>query len=389
MGVEEQVMAFEPEDLARIVRHISQRSALEVARWQIEPLADQPSIPTTLGLYRIAGSGSDGATPVSWSLILKVLQAPPAAASIGDARLTGWRDPRHVFFWMREPLVYQSAVFGDLPPGLAAPRGVVTAPANDQVWLWLEELHDRYGGHWPFARTELAARHLGQFGGAYVSQRPLPSDPLFHPVGMRQAIDSRAAPMAALIDTPSAWDHPLIRDAFPSPVAERFRRLWANRDALWAALDRQPRTLSHLDPHRGNLFARQPHPGTGTAGAAGAADETVAIDWGSLSVAPVGLDLIRFAESALLGMPGDRATLAHQRQTLLDAYVAGLRGAGWHGNPTDIWLTYAAGVALYASLATAARAIRTAAAGRSCGALATATYVLLDIADRASAHVTR
>jgi hypothetical protein len=206
---------------------------------------------------------------------------------------------------------------------------------------------------------------------------------------MRQAIDGRAAPMAALIDTPSAWDHPLIRDAFPSPLAERFRRLWSNRDAFWAALDRQPRALSHLDPHRGNLFARRPHPGTGTAGAAGVDDETVAIDWASLSVAPVGLDLMRFAESALLGMPGDPATLTHQRQTLLDAYVAGLRDAGWHGNPTDIWLTYAAGVALYAALATAVRSLRTAAAGRPCGALATATYVLLDIADQARAHVAR
>lgn len=158
----------------------------------------------------------------------------------------------------------------------------------------------------------------------------------------------------------------------------------ADRDMFWTALGRQPQTLCHLDLHGGNLFTR--HRQTRTAGREGrpeAREETVAIDWGSLSLAAAGIELARLIDAKLMGAEGDAAELRRKRRTLFGAYVAGLRDAGWRGDERAVWSSYLAGVALYQPFAIAARAVREATAGRPCGAFATATYVLLDLADEA------
>jgi hypothetical protein len=43
------------------------------------------------------------------------------------------------------------------------------------TWLWIEDVKDRFSGVWPLAQYEVAARHLGQFNGSYVVDRPVPT----------------------------------------------------------------------------------------------------------------------------------------------------------------------------------------------------------------------
>src|SRR5919201_6300912 len=78
---------------------------------------------------------------------------------------------------------------------------------------------------------------------------------------------------------PATWRHPLIRRAYPTPVAERLLRLHAGRGVLLDRLDRLPHTLCHLDAFRRNLFARVTDDGR---------QQTVAIDWASIGFAALG-----------------------------------------------------------------------------------------------------
>ncbi|WP_198663461.1 phosphotransferase [Jiangella endophytica] len=178
----------------------------------------------------------------------------------------GATDPRHWAYWRREPLAYAS---GLLPsgPGLRAPRchGVV-----DEV-VYLED-----AGATP-ADVRTAARQLG----AWQSGVGLPDVPWLggHQLAQRVAVSE--------LDW-SAVD-----------ADERAVRLWSRRDELLALLAALPRVVSHGDFHPLNLRAD--------------GSDTVALDWGTMSAAPVGADVAHLA----LGAQAD----------VLDDYLAGADGA--------------------------------------------------------------
>src|SRR5262245_18431261 len=110
------------------------------------------------GVYRVGGYGRDQGRTVPWSLILKV-----AASSAHGGDPDGGARERHA---------YRSGLLGDLPGGLVAPRclGAVAQP-DGALWTWLEGIRESDGPHWRLARYGLAARHLGQFNGAYLTGR--------------------------------------------------------------------------------------------------------------------------------------------------------------------------------------------------------------------------
>ena len=94
------------------------------------------------------------------------------------ARVAGQDDPAHIDYWKREGLLYGSGLLDALPAGLRAPRCYgCDEPAEGIVWLWLEHIREDGDRVWPPARWALAARHLGQFNGAYLAGRPLPHVP--------------------------------------------------------------------------------------------------------------------------------------------------------------------------------------------------------------------
>ena len=59
-------------------------------------------------------------------------------------------------------------MLNDLVGDLVAPRcmGIVEYP-DKESWLWLEDIGESGDGVWSLERYGLAARHLGQFNGAY------------------------------------------------------------------------------------------------------------------------------------------------------------------------------------------------------------------------------
>ena len=295
--------------------------------WQVTPFTRSGGS-TTGGIFRVEGSARDGGETIPFALVLKVARAPEAGVmSVSRGALPGgWgHDATHSHYWRREALAYQSGLLADLAGGLAAPRCyAVQEQSEDSAWLWLEDITDTHGAQWPPERYALAARHLGQFNGAYPVGRPVPSFPWLSSDWMRQECLSRASSFApALLLDPQTWAHPLVRRAFPEPVGEEVVRLWTEREQWLAALDRLPQTFCHLDAHRGNLFARLGSDGV---------DQTVAIDWAFTGVAALGTDIGQLASTSCLLVNMPTIPIADYWETVLAGYLAGLADAGWRGD---------------------------------------------------------
>ena len=93
----------------------------------------------TGGVYRVHGEG--------FSLVIKVVRngndADPDGLWVSGAL------PSHRNYWKREWLAYSSGMLDTLPGELRAPRTLLaTEPAEDECWIWMEDVEGRPGAEW-------------------------------------------------------------------------------------------------------------------------------------------------------------------------------------------------------------------------------------------------
>lgn len=333
------------EALAGPVRRMLVDAAAELVDWRHEPLAYTVRNPLAGGVFRVTGHVRTRGEVRPWSLILKIAHSP-AGRSWPDGRVAppGWgMNPAHSQYWKREALAYRSGLLDNLPGGLVAPRCFgVDERGDDVIWLWLEEMRESARRPWPLARYGLAARHLGRFNGAYRAGRPLPTAPWLNRGFLcAWTADPARVTLTETIVSAETWAHPLVRAAFPIPVADRLRRLHSERETLLTTLERLPQTLCHLDAFPGNLLAHE--------NAAGK-QQTVALDWAFVGLAAVGEEIGHLiAWSLLLGIvAADEAEAL--RTVVLAGYTEGLREAGWPGSAEVLTRDAAKGVAIAAAL---------------------------------------
>ena len=280
----------------------------------------QARVTTTSPVDRTTGpeAGPVARERIPWSIILKIV--------FRSAELdSGTREAR----------AYQSGLLADLPGGMAAPHCLaVEEQAGHELWIWLEELTDHVGQPWPLARYRLAARHLGRFNGAYLAGRPLPADPWLSRGFLRAWVTRRATSAAKL---PGIREHPLVRRAFPPAVADGVLRLWRDMDTLLDALDQLPQTLCHLDANPSNLFARR---------GVGGQEQTVAVDWECVGVAPLGVEIVGIVSSGLMRGMVEMAAARELDELAFAGYLTGLHETGWKGDPQVVRFGYTAASAL-------------------------------------------
>jgi hypothetical protein len=371
-----------PEILTGVVRRALDEPHVEVDAWRVEPIHGPIGSGFTAGVYRVTGTARVRGKPTSWSLALKVVRHPDGPR-IHD-------DPGGSNYWRREACAYESGLLDDLPDGIRTPHAYAVAPQPDgSVMLWLEDVPGRYDDPWPIARYTITARHLGRFNGAYLAGRPLPSFPWLLREAARGWVESQAS-YVRLAERPETWGDPLLRHAFPVPVADRLLRLWVERETFLGALDRLPRTFCHYDAGRHNLLPPSD----------GERDRTVAIDWEYAAIAAVGEEaglLVSTPPPLAATSPADLRSL-HER--VLDGYLAGLGDASWSGDPRVVRLGFTISAALRmvfrmttlrAVLEPARREREERRWGRPIAELlparASLTYALLDLADEARALI--
>jgi hypothetical protein len=328
MSREALVPAIDRAALTGPVRGLLGSDTAEIETWDHDLLYGGLGVAKGISaVYRVAGTACDGGATKPWSLVLKILRDPTHGSGPGEEPRTGWD---------REVRVYRSGLLDDLPAGLVAARCYGIEERPGAAWLWLEDVADEIGPHWPIARFALAARHLGRLSGRYLTERPLPDDPWLLLHGL---LPSRAAVVAGFWDDfERVRDDPLARRIWPGDLSDRALRLWHERDWVLAAIERLPQSFVHGDADRRNLFARH---------SAAGEEETVAIDWALAGVLPLGAELPLLVTASVLWAqevgPGDLGELA---DSCLAGYVAGLADVGWHGDPRLVETGFAATAAL-------------------------------------------
>jgi hypothetical protein len=337
--------------LRDLVAQARGKGSAEICDWQCRAVHYDASSPISLGLYRVAGTGREDGASYSWSLILKVVRSPGGVEVLPGVVMPMWVNelpPDDASFWKREVLFYRSRVPEDLPGPVAAPRCFAVDEMTPNVfWMWLEDVADADQGRWSLSRYVETAHHLGQFNGAYLAGRPLPTEPCLQGGWLRSTFvpGRRASAWQRLPD--DAWEHLLIRHAFPSSVRERLARLWSERDAFLDELDSLPATFCHRDAWPPNLFVRdRPEGGR----------ETVALDWAFAGVGPVGEEIAPLI--AWCSLPN--IDLETVQEKVLDSYLSGLAQSGWVGDPATVRHGYAATAILRYSFICTTVAVRAA-----------------------------
>jgi len=313
-----QLAAIDQATLTPLVQSALGSKAVEVVNWEFEQLHGGIAVGTAV--FRFSGQGRDQHQTIPWSLILKILRPEG-----GNPDVSAWD------YFKREADAYQSGWLDDLPGGLAAPRcfGVLDHP-DGTCWIWLEEVAEEIGPQWPLEQYGLVARHLGQFNGAYLVDRPLPGWSWLSSSWLRYYIEQSAPVMEPLRH---AVTSPWGRRWLPEEDSDRYFHLWAERELYLDALDRLPQTICHFDIFRRNLFARRTADGD---------DQTVVIDWAFVGRGPIGADLnpLVWMSIAIAGAGLDEAR--EVEEIAFEGYLEGLGDVGWQGDPQQVRLGYTA-----------------------------------------------
>jgi hypothetical protein len=219
----------------------------------------------------------------------------------------------------------------DLPGGLAAPHcyGIIEHP-DGTCWIWLENVRDEIGAHWPLEHFGVVARHAGQLNGAYLVERSVPSWPWLSSGWLRGYI-ALSAPAIPLIR--NSLNHPLVRRTWPGEASDRLFRLWEAREFFLDALNRLPQTHCHLDLFRRNLFARKTADGD---------DQTVVIDWAFAGRGAIGEELVPLVLASVAFNEVDINKVQALEDIVYDGYLQGLHDVGWRGDPLQVRLGYTA-----------------------------------------------
>ena len=301
-------------DLQPIVDQILDRPHAEVLNWQIQPLSGGAAEHTDrgFGIYRVTGAARDDSGETPWSAVVKIL---------GPSDRPDHNKPGHHGYWKREVLAYQSGILEQLPGNIVAPRCyAIQVLPDEKHCIWLEAV-DESERHWTMAQHQLAARHLGQFNGAYLTGQPLPGQaPWLLPGRTHQWLTELQMPdkEQLLLYSESAVNRWISKESIA-----RIMRLWAARQTLLAGLDRLPDCFCHHDAFRRNLMLRQSESG---------AVETVAVDWSYTGPGKVGQEIAVATAITLQFLEVGADQARDLDEAIFAGYSAGLRDAGWPGD---------------------------------------------------------
>jgi hypothetical protein len=264
--------------------------------------------------------------PAGATLVRKELRAPQRPA---DGPWPASTDPRHWNYWRREADAYQFAALRESlwQAGLDMPHADVVEHETG-VTLWLEDVTGTPGPAFTLADHEALAAALGRWQASGPLTTPWSSRGF-----LRDYSGSRGAAVH-LVDDDTAWCQSLIRETWPSGLRDGWRRLLAHRDDLLAAMEGLPRTRSHLDVWVSNEIRR---PG----------GQVVLLDWAFVGDGAVGEDLGNHIPDAVFDLFWPAERLGDLDRACFDAYLSGLREAGWRGSDRDVRLGVVASCVKY------------------------------------------
>jgi hypothetical protein len=310
---------LDPAILTDVVRRDQRDPGFEITHWDVRRLSDR-GFASGDGPFCFYGEGGSGPSRKSWSVVLKICTTAPDI--LGDTTRLGYRQ--------RECLAYQSGMLDALPAALAVPRYYAVSEQADGTWLWLEHIAERTGDRWTLDDFCFAAYELGRFGAEYALGRQNPVQPWLSLDALGQWL--------RFWTRETTWTSSVVQKVISPQTRARVLDLWDSRERLIAALDHLPQVFSHGDVHRRNYIIRKQPDGS---------DELVAVDWAWCGLRPFGSDLGHLVGWSSAFYDWDPADIRSLERVAESAYLAGLRDAGWHGDPRLVRLALTSWIALW------------------------------------------
>ncbi len=263
----------------------------------------------TVGIVKVEGTArtSDGEMP--WSSVVKVIDI-----NADPGRFSYWVHPE------QEELVYENHLFAS--DGLQFRPATCYLASNTVPSLnliWLEDLTGADGA--PFSVSQLfeIARNVGEFNGFHHG-RPLNLP--FEPATDRFYARWKDSPSHSMIGgLTELRDHKSTRTMYRNSAVEATMEIYSLMERLNERVKDHKRSLSFGDCQPGNLFRRD--------------QDTVAIDWASLTLDPIGVDLgVLVGSSTRRGRNGPEVLL-HEKQ-IYESYREGLASQGCNVPADDV-----------------------------------------------------
>lgn len=285
------------------------------------PLRHNPTNQVTVAIERVRDA--NGRT-----MIRKELRPPDAYADDAD-RWAASAEPKHWNYWRREAASYQDQELRRslADTGLDLPECQVVEH-EEGATLWLEDVAGTAGT--TFTLDDHIA--VGTGLGRWQASGPMPAAWASRRF-LRDYSTTMTRPSVRLVDD-DAWDQPLIRDCWPPGLRDGWLRLLAHRDELLTVMETLPRTRSHLDVWVSNQIRRP----TG---------DVVLVDWAFAGDGAIGEDLGNHIPDATFDLFWPSEEIGELEAACFDAYLTGLREAGWNGREQDVRLGVVASCVKY------------------------------------------
>jgi hypothetical protein len=180
--------------------------------------------------------------------------------------------------------------------------------------VWLEEIETRHL-RWDLARYERAAYLLGRFASSpRVRERALVGE---HPFTVNDYLNGRlAVQVLPMVSDEAVWCHPLVAGAFDAELHDSLLEMVIHAADLVDELGRLPRLTGHGDACPNNLLV------------VGDADGFTLIDFGFMTLLPVGFDLGQLLVGDVQVGRLPASSLPDVEEVVVPAYVEGLRAEG-------------------------------------------------------------
>jgi hypothetical protein len=290
----------------------------------VEAVAYPFGSPATAALLRV--HGADG----EWTLFCKVLQhvrhwpllhlLPPEAQKEFPEQLP----------WRAELELWSELMAPTFPPGLRPPRlHAIIDLGDDRAAVWMENVEESEEP-WDLGRFSRAAHAVGRWNARSRSPGLLQSTGLPTGYALRMYAEKAVAHRGLeTLASDELWAHPWL--APHADLRTRLLGLAPRIPALLDRLDQLEQTLPHGDASPQNLLVPAAEPET-----------FVAIDISFRSPHALGMDLSQLLVGLTHAGIVPAADLPGVADTILPAYVEGLRAEGWTGDPDEVAWAFAA-----------------------------------------------
>ena len=263
--------------------------------WSVTPIGDSIGR-GTLGIYRVTGTSL---TPVgdinSWSIVLKIVDIEKDFDGLREYQLSLSSSLRSIANGIRPAVCYGTQI---------RPEG--------ERWIWFEDLTHTLQTPWSDSVYLNVARDVGKFHASSLSGF---SKDEWDYNGIHGAVIAPWGLAEILENLDQVTSNSLAAIMFSQTNVDTVGSLLAKHQEVATELKKISTVLAHNDCHAANLFPVESN---------GVHQHTVAIDWATVGLGPLGEDAGDLIADAIKNFHLDSANILELEESFFSSYVDGL-----------------------------------------------------------------